>query len=153
MTDWTSTLHKFYKNCYEELTAISSPHRMMAVTPCLTVSNWNRQHKPWILKMRIIIIFNFLQISMTATEREKLISTTINFGYKRHFLSDIPSNQRNFHWFRILGPGMDKRKVGGIRYEARSRGRSSPDSLAFWACETPRRLSRLLPGRRFLVEW
>ena len=31
------------------------------------------------------------------------------------------------------------RKVGDIRYEARSRGRSSPDSLAFWACETPRR--------------
>ena len=31
-----------------------------------------------------------------------------------------------------------KRKVG-IRYEARSRGRSSLDSLAFCACETPRR--------------
>ena len=28
---------------------------------------------------------------------------------------------------------------GGKRYEARSRGRSSPDSLAFWACGTPRR--------------
>ena len=32
-----------------------------------------------------------------------------------------------------------KRKVEGIRYEARSRWRSSPYSLAFWACETPRR--------------
>ena len=31
------------------------------------------------------------------------------------------------------------RKVGDIRYEARSRGRSSPDTLAIWACETPRR--------------
>ena len=39
-----------------------------------------------------------------------------------------------------------KNKVGGVRYKARSRGRSSPDTLAFWACETPRRYSRLLPG-------
>ena len=30
-----------------------------------------------------------------------------------------------------------ERKVEGIRYEARIRGRSPPDSLAFWACETP----------------
>ena len=26
-----------------------------------------------------------------------------------------------------------------VRYEARRRGRSSPESLGFWACETPRR--------------
>ena len=39
------------------------------------------------------------------------------------------------------------KKVGGNRYEARSRGRSSPDTLAFWACETPRRQSRLLSGQ------
>ena len=32
-----------------------------------------------------------------------------------------------------------KRKVGGIRYEARSRGRSSSDNLAFWDYETLRR--------------
>ena len=32
-----------------------------------------------------------------------------------------------------------KRKVGGIRYVVRSLGRSSSDSLAFCACETPRR--------------
>ena len=41
----------------------------------------------------------------------------------------------------IVGNVMEKgkRKVGGIRHEARSCGRSSPDSLAFWACETSRR--------------
>ena len=33
----------------------------------------------------------------------------------------------------------EKREVGGKRYEACSRGRSSPDSSAFLACETPRR--------------
>ena len=32
-----------------------------------------------------------------------------------------------------------KTKVGGKRYKARSRGCSSPDTLAFWACGTPRR--------------
>ena len=32
-----------------------------------------------------------------------------------------------------------KMKVGDIRYEARSRGCSSPDTLVFSACETPRR--------------
>ena len=31
--------------------------------------------------------------------------------------------------------GKRKTKVGGIRYKARSRGRSSPDTLDFWACE------------------
>ena len=31
-----------------------------------------------------------------------------------------------------------KGNMGGIGYEARSRRRSSPDTLAFWACETPR---------------
>ena len=35
--------------------------------------------------------------------------------------------------------GKGKRKVGGKRYEARSHGRSSPDTLAFCACVTPRR--------------
>ena len=30
------------------------------------------------------------------------------------------------------------KKVGARRYEALSRGRSSPDTSAFWACETPR---------------
>ena len=44
---------------------------------------------------------------------------------------------------------LEIRKVGGVRYEARSRGRSSPDSSAFWACETSRRQSRLLPGLQF----
>ena len=37
-----------------------------------------------------------------------------------------------------LGSGW-KKKVVGIRCKARSRGRSSPDTLTFWACETPRR--------------
>ena len=32
-----------------------------------------------------------------------------------------------------------KRKIGGIRYEARCRGRSSADSSDFWAYETSRR--------------
>ena len=32
-----------------------------------------------------------------------------------------------------------KREVGGKGNEARSCGRSSPDTLAFWACETPSR--------------
>ena len=32
-----------------------------------------------------------------------------------------------------------KRKVGGKRYEPRSGGRSSPDTFAFRAYETPRR--------------
>ena len=31
-----------------------------------------------------------------------------------------------------------KSKVGGKRYDARSRGRSSPDTLVFLACETQR---------------
>ena len=31
----------------------------------------------------------------------------------------------------------EKRIVGGVRYKARRRGRSSPDSLAFRACEMP----------------
>ena len=35
--------------------------------------------------------------------------------------------------------GKRKRKVGGKRYEARSRGHSCPDTLAFWACEMPDR--------------
>ena len=44
----------------------------------------------------------------------------------------------------VVEPALDDegkkgRKVGVIRYEARSRGRSSPDTLAFWACEMPRR--------------
>ena len=39
-------------------------------------------------------------------------------------------------WFY---PEENGRKVGGIRYKARSRGRSSPETLAFWAYETPRR--------------
>ena len=38
-----------------------------------------------------------------------------------------------------FAPTKRKRKVGGKRYEARSRGRSSPDTLAVGACETPRR--------------
>ena len=38
-------------------------------------------------------------------------------------------------------------KFGGVRYETRSRGRSCPDSSAFWACETTRRYSRLLSGQ------
>ena len=51
------------------------------------------------------------------------------------------------HWVRLNITG--KRKVGVIRYEARSRGRLSPDTLAFWACGTSRRWSRLLPGLQF----
>ena len=31
------------------------------------------------------------------------------------------------------------RKIGGVSYKARSRGRSTPDTLALWVCETPRR--------------
>ena len=41
----------------------------------------------------------------------------------------LGKSQRNLHVFYI----------GGVRYEARSRGRSSPDTLASRACETPRR--------------
>ena len=37
--------------------------------------------------------------------------------------------------FSVYARVKEKRKVGGKRYEARSRGRSSPDTLAFWACE------------------
>ena len=50
-----------------------------------------------------------------------------------------------------------KMKFCGMRYEARSRGRSSPDTLASWARETPRSYSRLLLrlSRHFasLTEW
>ena len=38
-------------------------------------------------------------------------------------------------------------KVGGTRYQAHSR--VSPDTLAFWTCETPRQWSRLLLGLQF----
>ena len=41
-----------------------------------------------------------------------------------------------------------KTKVEDKRYKSRSCGRSCPDTLAFWACETPRRESRLLPGHQ-----
>ena len=38
-----------------------------------------------------------------------------------------------------LDPEKEELKVGGTRYEARSRGRSSPET--FWACETRKRQS------------
>ena len=36
-------------------------------------------------------------------------------------------------------------------WSASLRGRSSPEFLAFWACETPRRYSRLLPELQFPI--
>ena len=40
-------------------------------------------------------------------------------------------------------------KVRDVRGEARSRGRPSPESWAFWACETTRQYSRLLTALEF----
>ena len=53
----------------------------------------------------------------------KLIS---NYHHIDGFLSALPRPSSG-----LWGVGKEKRKVGGIHFKARSRGRSSPDTLAF----------------------
>ena len=81
----------------------------------------------------------------TTKERTK-VGRRPTYFYK--VMRDV-TNENEFTILCRWSQLMEKRKVGGTRYEARSRGRSFPDTLAFWACETPRRYSRLLPGLQF----
>ena len=52
------------------------------------------------------------------------------------FTADVSETGQPLRTLLVL---KKQRKFGGIRYEERSRGRSSPDSLALWACGMPRR--------------
>ena len=64
---------------------------------------------------------------MTSLGLEQTVRlSSVEVSLSLHIGSDLDCNVHD-----VVASYIWKRKVGGIRYEARSRGRSSPDSLAF----------------------
>ena len=95
----------------------------------------------------IVFIFGYIHTFYSISGHWQVKYKIIECQHELHVNTDFTYIQTSF----IKSPGMQwfhhgkyesvtkrGKQVGRIRYEARSLGRSSPNSLAFWAYETPR---------------